>query len=87
MYLPRFILTLMRLAGLFGAAVGRSGSGHQLVASRLRGGLTNERLYQKAAAELDSGAGNRYQEMRDELIDYPLGWIWISRSSWVSYTI
>lgn len=30
-------------------------------------------LYQKAAAELDSGAGNRYREMRDELIGYPLG--------------
>ena len=29
-------------------------------------------LYQKAAAELDSGAGNRYQEMRDALTDYPL---------------
>ena len=29
-------------------------------------------LYQKAAAELDSGAGNRYQEMRDALKDYPL---------------
>jgi soluble lytic murein transglycosylase len=29
-------------------------------------------LYQKAAAELDSGAGKRYQEMRDALIDYPL---------------
>ena len=29
-------------------------------------------LYQKAAAELDSGAGNRYQEMRDALRDYPL---------------
>ena len=29
-------------------------------------------LYQKAAAELDSGAGNRYREMRDELIGYPL---------------
>ena len=34
---------------------------------------TEERtLYQKAAAELDSGAGNRYQEMRDALADYPL---------------
>ena len=30
-------------------------------------------LYQKAAAELDSGAWNRYQEMRDRLRDYPLG--------------
>ncbi len=30
-------------------------------------------LYQKAAAELDSGAGKRYREMRDELIGYPLG--------------
>ena len=29
-------------------------------------------LYQRAAAELDSGAGNRYQEMRDALTDYPL---------------
>lgn len=29
-------------------------------------------LYQKAAAELGSGAGKRYQEMRDALIDYPL---------------
>ena len=29
-------------------------------------------LYQSAAAELDSGAGNRYQEMRDALTDYPL---------------
>lgn len=29
-------------------------------------------LYQKASAELDSGAGNRYQEMRDALADYPL---------------
>ena len=29
-------------------------------------------LYQRAAAELDSGAGNRYQGMRDALTDYPL---------------
>lgn len=29
-------------------------------------------LYQQAAAELDSGAGNRYQEMRDDLAGYPL---------------
>lgn len=29
-------------------------------------------LYQKAAAELDSGAGNRYREMRDALDSYPL---------------
>ena len=29
-------------------------------------------LYKKAAAELDSGAGNRYQEIRDALADYPL---------------
>ena len=29
-------------------------------------------LYQRAAAELDSGAGNRYREMRDALTDYPL---------------
>ena len=29
-------------------------------------------LYQKAAAELDSGAGNRYLEMRDALDSYPL---------------
>lgn len=29
-------------------------------------------LYQQAAAELDSGAGNRYQQMRDELAGYPL---------------
>ena len=33
----------------------------------------NERaLYQRAAAELDSGAGDRYQGMRDALTDYPL---------------
>jgi soluble lytic murein transglycosylase len=29
-------------------------------------------LYQRAAAELDSGAGDRYQGMRDALTDYPL---------------
>ena len=29
-------------------------------------------LYQKAAAELDTGAGNRYLEMRDALDSYPL---------------
>ena len=29
-------------------------------------------LYQKAAAELDTGAGSRYQEMRAALRDYPL---------------
>ena len=29
-------------------------------------------LYQRAAAELDSGAGNRYREMRDALTEYPL---------------
>ena len=29
-------------------------------------------LYQKAAAELDSGAGNRYREMREALDSYPL---------------
>lgn len=29
-------------------------------------------LYQKATAELDSGAGNRYQEMRESLAGYPL---------------
>ena len=29
-------------------------------------------LYQKAAAELDSGAGNRYREMRESLAGYPL---------------
>ena len=33
----------------------------------------NERiLYQKAIAELDSGAGNRYLEIRDALGSYPL---------------
>ena len=35
---------------------------------------TNERvLYQKAVAELDSGAGKRYLEMRGALGSYPLG--------------
>ena len=29
-------------------------------------------LYQKASAELDSGAGKRYQDMRAKLTDYPL---------------
>ena len=29
-------------------------------------------LYQRAVAELDSGAGDRYQRMRDALTDYPL---------------
>jgi len=29
-------------------------------------------LYQKAAVELDSGAGNRYREMRESLAGYPL---------------
>ena len=29
-------------------------------------------LYQRAAAELDSGAGDRYQRMRDALTNYPL---------------
>ena len=29
-------------------------------------------LYLRAAAELDSGAGSRYRELRTELADYPL---------------
>ena len=33
---------------------------------------TERVLYQKAVAELDSGAGNRYLEIRDALGSYPL---------------
>ena len=34
--------------------------------------VTERILYQKAVAELDSGAGNRYLEIRDALGSYPL---------------
>ena len=66
------MLTLMRLAALFGAL--SAGAVADISWLPPAEGWADKRaLYQKAAAELDSGAGNRYQEMRDELIDYPLG--------------
>ncbi len=62
----------MRLAALFGAL--SAGAVADISWLPPAEGWADKRaLYQKAAAELDSGAGNRYREMRDELIDYPLG--------------
>ena len=70
------MLTLLRLAVISAVLFGTVSTGAVAEISWLppsEGWADKRALYQKAAAELDSGAGNRYQEMRDELIGYPLG--------------
>ena len=61
---------MMALFVLSWPAVNAQASGDEVPAPEYW--VEQRALYQQAAAELDSGAGNRYQQMRDELAGYPL---------------